>query len=76
MDSIEEDLPYHVREALAITSTGIITSFFDNPYVRDMLHALNERHRPIYQKKLPRVLVCVNDVLKDEVSTSIFKFTQ
>jgi hypothetical protein len=47
----EEDLPYHVREALAITSTGVSTFFFDNPYVRDMVLALNEHHRPIYQKK-------------------------
>jgi hypothetical protein len=26
----EEDLPYHAREALAIASTGVSTSFFDN----------------------------------------------
>ncbi len=49
----EEDLPCCVREALAIASTGVSTSFFDNPYVRDMLHALNECHMPIYQKSLP-----------------------
>ncbi len=54
---------------MAIASSGVCTSFFDNPYVRNMLLALNERHRPIYRKKLARVLICVNDVLKDEVST-------
>jgi hypothetical protein len=49
----EEDLTYHVREALAIASTGVSTSFFDNPYVHDKLLILNECHRPIYQKNLP-----------------------
>jgi hypothetical protein len=44
----EENLPYHVREALAIASSGVSTLFFDNPYVRDMLLVLNECHRPIY----------------------------
>ena len=44
----EEDLPYHVREALVITSTGVSTFFFDNPYVCNIMLTLHECHRPIY----------------------------
>ena len=49
----EEDLPHHIREALVICSTGISTSFFDNPYVKSLLQGLNPQHRPVVETQNP-----------------------
>ena len=35
----KEDLPHHIRKTYVIINTGSPLSFFDNPYVRDLLSA-------------------------------------
>ena len=67
----EEDLWNHINECLVTISTGCTISFFDNPYVRDLLSGLNPRHRPVYRLKLVRLQRCCNDVLQKEVSLTI-----
>ena len=64
----EEYLPNHIRETYVIICTGSPMSFFDNPYVRDLLSGLNPRHRPVYRSKLTKLLRCVTDVSQKEVS--------
>ena len=64
----EEDLPHHIREALVICSTGISTSFFDNPYVKSLLQGLNPQHRPVYRMKLAKIILVIHEVLTTEVS--------
>ena len=64
----EEDLPHHIRETFVIVCTGSPMSFFENPYVKDMLTGLSPRHRPVYRKKLTKLLRCVADVSQKEVS--------
>jgi hypothetical protein len=63
----EEDLVHHIDEALAICSTGVGLSFFDNPFVRNWLRRLEPRHRPIFRLKLMRSIRCIQDVLQSEV---------
>ena len=63
----EEDLPNHIREAIAICSTGISASFYDNPYVKSLLQGLNPRHRPVYRAKLAKIIFVVHEVLTAEV---------
>jgi hypothetical protein len=64
----EEDIMHQIDEALVICSTGIGMSFFGNAFVRDWLHNLQPRFRPIYRLKLTRVIRCIQDVLQSEVS--------
>ena len=71
----EEDLPHHIREALVIISTGSALSFFENPFVRDWLNSLEPRHRPIYRKKLARLIRCIIDITTKEVSNYNVKTT-
>lgn len=71
----EEDLPHHIREALVIISTGSALSFFENPFVRDWLNSLEPRHRPIYRKKLARLIRCIIDITTKEVSNYNVKAT-
>ena len=70
----EEDVDYHIDEAIVIISTGSPLSFYDNPFVKTWLSRLNPRHRAVYRSKLAKLIRCVNDVMQDEVSTynSIF----
>ena len=70
----EEDIMHQIDEALVICSTGIGMSFFGNPFVRDWLHNLEPRHRPIYRLKLTRVIRCIQDVLQSEVSPILSTF--
>ena len=64
----EEDLPHHIREAIVICSTGISTSFYDNPYVKSLMQGLNPHHRPVYWAKLAKIILVVHEVLTAEVS--------
>lgn len=64
----EEDLRYHILETFVVINAGTPLSFFANPYVKDLLNGLNPRHRPVYRKKLTKLLRCVSDTLQQEVS--------
>ena len=57
----EEQLYHLTREVLVLASSGIGASFFQNPYVRDYLQALQSHHRPIYRLKLVRLIQCIID---------------
>lgn len=72
--SFEENLIYQIHEGIAIISTGSTLSFFDNPFVRNWLHAMCPRHRVVYRSKLAKVIRCVNDVMQEEVS-QVLSFT-
>lgn len=65
--TFEEDLPNHIRQVLMLVGTGMITTFFDSPWVRDMTQGLNERHRPIYHSKMLKLLRCVTETLDEEI---------
>ena len=70
----EEDLEHHIREAMVICTSGVPTSFFDNPYVRDLLQNLQPQHRPIYRMKLGRIIMVIDEIIREEVSFSSFQF--
>ena len=63
----EEDLNHHIHEALITTSTGSAMSFYGNPFVKDWISGLEPRHRPVYRKKLCRLIRCCIDVTGIEV---------
>ena len=63
----EEDIDHQIREAVVICTTGVSTSFFSNPYVKDLLRNLEPRHRTVYRKKLTRIVRCIMDVSQSEV---------
>ena len=67
--SFEEDLYNHICEAMMILSTGCPMSFFSNPFVKDWLRHLDQKHRPVYHLKLLRIIRCIIDVLQNEVNT-------
>ena len=64
----EEDLPHHVREAMVISTTGVATTFFENPYVRELMARLEPRHKPVYRRKLGRLIMVIDEVVREEVS--------
>ena len=63
----EEDIDKHIHEALVTVSTGSTMSYFENPFVKSWLKAMDPRHRPIYRAKLGKLVRCINDVLAEEV---------
>ena len=67
----EEDLWHHINECFVTISAGCTISFFDNPFVRDLLKGLAPRHRVAYHLKLVRLQRCCNDILQKEVRVSL-----
>lgn len=68
----EEDLEHQIREGILICGTGIVCSFFNNPFVRDYIRGLEPRHRVVYRLKLVRIIRCIMDVLQSEVNPGCF----
>ena len=67
----EEDVDHHIREAFVIISSGLGTGFFQNPHVIELLRGLNKRHRPLYHRKMLRLLRVVVYTLNEEISLII-----
>ena len=65
--SFEENLHHQVNEAKMMISCGLTCTFFENQYVRKTLQDLQPRHRPVYRKKLLRLVRCVIDESGEEV---------
>ena len=63
----EENLRHQINEAKAMISTGVLYTFFENPYVRKTLSDLEPRHRPAHREKFCRVIRCAVDQSDEEV---------
>ena len=69
----EENIDHQINEALVMIVTGISGRFFENPYVRQLLHDLQPRHRPLFRKKMAQLVRCAIDESAEEVNMlSIF----
>ena len=69
--SMEDDLINHILQTLTIMSSGAPMRFYDDPFGRNFLAKLEPRHRPIFRKKLVRLVRCVVDTQSKEVRLSM-----
>ena len=65
--SFEENLCHEVNEAKMMVAAGLTSTYFENPYIRKILQDLEPRHRPVYQKKLLRLVRCIINESGEEV---------
>ena len=66
----EENIDHQINEAIVMIVTGISGTFFENPYVRQLLHDLQPRHRPVFRKKMAQLVRCAIDESAEEVNVS------
>ena len=50
-----------------MVAAGLTSTYFENPYIRKILQDLEPRHRPVYQKKLLRLVRCIINESGEEV---------
>ena len=67
MFSFEESLQHHAHQARMMISAGLTCTFFENTYVRSALQSIQPRYRPLYRKKLMRLVRCYADESTAEV---------
>ena len=53
---------------MVICTTVVVTTFFENPYMKDLLTNLEPKHKPVYWKKLGQLIMVINEIVKEDVS--------